>query len=69
MLNLLRFTRFSLGVKFGLEDLLRVKYLTFCNSEGEKEKPIFRTIHTFIAFVVTVSSVHDSIGDKHREPV
>ena len=44
MLNLSRFTRFFLGVIFGLEDLLRVKDLTFCNYALKYKKEYFKLV-------------------------
>ena len=43
MLNLSRFTRFSWG-NFGLEDLLRVKDLTFFNSAFNTKKEYFKLV-------------------------
>ena len=48
MLNLSRFTRFFGGVKFGLEDLLRVKDLTFGNSARYIGNIPTKIMHTIV---------------------
>ena len=51
MLNLSRFACFSWG-KFVLEDLLRVKDLTFRNSEAEYQTVLLNTTHAVLTGVL-----------------